>query len=99
MSKKKKINLDAEIEVGNTKVTVNKDEDSADVVVDTPNVDVEFHNTEEEKSFKLDTKHLDVTVVKEGEETKVTVESDKPVMKKIGIWAAHVMSKKLNKKK
>lgn len=98
MSKKKKVDLDAEVKVGNTKVIVDKHEDSANVVVDTPNVDVEFHNTPEEKSFKLDTKHLDVTVTKEGDETKVVVESDKPVMKKIGIWAAHVMSKKLNKK-
>jgi len=55
--------------------------------------------TEEEKKFVLDSRKLDVEVTKTDEGTVVKVEAQTPVLKKVGKWVAHMMSKKFNRLK
>lgn len=103
MAKKAKVNseveINAEVKVKKTRVSVKKKDKKVDVVVDTPKVDVEVHATEEEKTFVLDSRKLDVEVTKTNEGTVVKVEAQTPVLKKVGKWVAHMMSKKFNRLK
>ena len=101
MAKKVKtpVEINAEVKVKKTKVSVKKKDKKLDVVVDTPNTDVELHTSEEEKKFVLDSKKLDVEVTKTNEGTTIKVEAQNPLLKRIGKWVAHMMSKKLNRKK
>jgi hypothetical protein len=50
------------------------------------------------KSVTVDTKNLDITVKKTAEGTTVNVDAKSKVLKKTGLWIAHMISKKLNKK-
>ena len=82
MAKKKvapEVEINAEVKVKKTRVSVKKKDKKVDVVVDTPKVDVE--------------------VTKTNEGTKVTVEAQTPVLKRVGKWVAHMMSKKFNRLK
>ena len=79
-------------------VEINAEVKKLDVVLDTPNTDVEVHTTEEEKKFVLDSRKLDVEVTKTNEGTTVKVEAQTPVLKRVGKWVAHMMSKKFNRK-
>jgi len=101
MAKKAKKVQDVDFEVKTKKVRVKavKKEKVVDVVVDTPNVDVTVHADEEKKKFVLDSRKLDVEVTKTDEGTTVTVEAQTPILKKVGLWVAHMMSKKFNKVK
>lgn len=100
MAKKVKapVEINAEVKVKKTRVSVKKKDKNLDVVVDTPNTDVEVHTTEEEKKFVLDSRKLDVEVTKTNEGTTVKVEAQTPVLKRVGKWVAHMMSKKFNRK-
>ena len=100
MAKKVKpqVEINAEVKVKKTRVSVKKKDKKLDVVVDTPNTDVEVHTTEEEKKFVLDSRKLDVEVTKTDEGTTVKVEAQTPVLKRVGKWVAHMMSKKFNRK-
>ena len=100
MAKKVKapVEINAEVKVKKTRVSVKKKDKKLDVVVDTPNTDVEVHANEEEKKFVLDSKKLDVEVTKTNEGTAVKVEAQTPVLKRVGKWVAHMMSKKFNRK-
>lgn len=99
MAKKAKtpVEINAEVKVKKTKVTVKKKDKNLDVVIDTPKVDVTVTANEEEKKFVLDSRKLDVEVTKTAEGTTVKVEAQTPVLKKVGAWVAHMMSKKFNK--
>jgi hypothetical protein len=101
MAKKAKtpVEINAEVKVKKTKVTVKKKDKNLDVVVDTPKVDVTVTANEEEKKFVLDSRKLDVEVTKTAEGTTVKVEAQTPVLKRVGAWVAHMMSKKFNKVK
>lgn len=99
MAKKAKapVEINAEVKVKKTKVTVKKKDKKVDVVIDTPKVDVEVHADEKKKTFVLDSRKLDVEVTKTAEGTTVKVEAQTPVLKRVGAWVAHMMSKKFNK--
>ena len=76
MAKKVKapVEINAEVKVKKTRVSVKKKDKKLDVVVDTPNTDVEVHTTEEEKKFVLDSRKLDVEVTKTNEGSERTVD-------------------------
>lgn len=99
MAKKEKKVQDVDFEVKTKKVRVKavKKDKVVDVIVDTPNVDVTVHADEKEKKFVLDSRKLDVEVIKTAEGTTVKVEAQTPVLKRVGAWVAHMMSKKFNK--
>jgi|688.fasta_scaffold30048_10 hypothetical protein len=99
MAKKVKapVEINAEVKVKKTRVSVKKKDKNLDVVVDTPKVDVTVHADEEEKKFVLDSRKLDVEVTKTAEGTTVKVEAQTPLLKRAGLWVAHMMSKKFNK--
>ena len=101
MAKKEKtpVEINAVVKVKKTKVTVKKKDKKVDVVIDTPKVDVEVHADEKKKTFVLDSRKLDVEVTKTAEGTTVKVEAQTPILKKVGLWVAHMMSKKFNKVK
>ena len=101
MAKRAKKVQDVELEVKTKKVRVKavKKDKVVDVIVDTPNVDVTVHADEKENKFVLDSRKLDVEVIKTDEGTTVKVEAQTPVLKKVGLWVAHMMSKKFNKVK
>jgi carbon monoxide dehydrogenase subunit G len=99
MSKKQKkqVNIDAEVKVGETTVSIDKTPETLNVVVDTKKIDVEVHADTNNKSVKVDTKNLDITVEKTAEGTTINVDAKSKVVKKTGLWIAHMISKKLNK--
>jgi hypothetical protein len=99
MAKKEKKVQDVDFEVKTKKVRVKavKKDKVVDVIVDTPNVDVTVHADEKEKKFVLDSRKLDVEVTKTAEGTTVKVEAQTPILKRVGAWVAHMMSKKFNK--
>ena len=99
MAKKEKKVQDVDFEVKTKKVRVKavKKDKVVDVIVDTPNVDVTVHADEKEKKFVLDSRKLDVEVIKTAEGTTVKVEAQTQVLKRVGAWVAHMMSKKFNK--
>ena len=99
MAKKEKKVQDVDFEVKTKKVRVKavKKDKVVDVIVDTPNVDVTVHADEKEKKFVLDSRKLDVEVIKTAEGTTVKVEAQTPILKRVGAWVAHMMSKKFNK--
>jgi hypothetical protein len=101
MAKKVKapVEINAEVKVKKTRVSVKKKDKNLDVVVDTPKVDVTVKANEEEKKFVLDSRKLDIEVTKTAEGTTVKVEAQTPLLKRAGLWVAHMMSKKFNKVK
>jgi hypothetical protein len=101
MAKKVKapVEINAEVKVKKTRVSIKKKDKKLDVVVDTPKVDVTVKADEEEKKFVLDSRKLDVEVTKTDKGTTVKVEAETPVLQRVGKWVAHMMSKKFNRKK
>jgi hypothetical protein len=101
MAKKVKpqVEINAEVKVKKTRVSVKKKDKNLEVVIDTPKTDVVLTSNEEEKKFVLDSRKLDVEVTKTDEGTTVKVEAQKPILKRVGKWVAHMMSKKFNRKK
>jgi len=99
MAKKVKapVEINAEVKVKKTRVSVKKKDKNLDIVVDTTKVDVTVKANEEEKKFVLDSRKLDVEVTKTAEGTTVKVEAQTPLLKRAGLWVAHMMSKKFNK--
>jgi hypothetical protein len=100
MAKKAKtpVEINAEVKVKKTKVSVKKKDKKLDVVVDTPKVNVVLSSDEERKEFKYDGEKLDVTVTKTKEGTEVIVDAKNNVLKRWGTFMANVMKRKFNKK-
>ena len=100
MAKKVKapVEINAEVKVKKTRVSVKKKDKNLEVVIDTPKTDVVLTSNEEEKKFVLDSRKLDVEVTKTDEGTTVKVEAQTPALKRVGKWVAHMMSKKFNRK-
>lgn len=94
----KQVEINAEVKVKKTRVSVKKKDKNLEVVIDTPKTDVVLTSNEEEKKFVLDSRKLDVEVTKTDEGTTVTVEAQTPMLQRAGKWIAHMMSKKLNRK-
>ena len=83
MAKQKK-DVKINVETGEHKIHVNRNESGLDAKYDGKNVDVEFKNKEDEKKFKYDGKKLDVEVEKTAEGTKVTVDAENGILKTLG---------------
>ena len=100
MAKKVKtpVEINAEVKVKKTKVSVKKKDKKVDVKVETPKTRVVLTSDEEKKDFNYDGQKLDVHVTKTNEGTKVSVEAQTPVLKRVGKWVAHMMTKKFNRK-
>lgn len=92
------VEINAEVKVKKTKVSVKKKDKKLDVVVDTPKVNVVLSSDEERKEFKYDGEKLDVTVTKTGEGTEVIIDAKNNVLKRWGTFMANVMKRKFNKK-
>jgi hypothetical protein len=92
------VEINAEVKVKKTKVSVKKKDKKLDVVVDTPKVNVVLSSDEERKEFKYDGEKLDVTVTKTKEGTEVIVDAKNNVLKRWGTFMANVMKRKFNKK-
>ena len=92
------IEINAEVKVKKTKVSVKKKDKKLDVVVDTPKVNVVLSSDEERKEFKYDGEKLDVTVTKTGEGTEVIIDAKNNILKRWGTFMANVMKRKFNKK-
>lgn len=100
MAKKVKapVEINAEVKVKKTKVSIEKKDKKVKVKVSTPKVKAELNKDEEKKEFILDSKKLDVEVTKTNEGTTVKVEAQTPMLQRAGKWIAHMMSKKFNRK-
>jgi hypothetical protein len=100
MAKKVKapVEINAEVKVKKTKVSVKKKDKNLDVKVETPKTRVVLTSDEEKKDFNYDGEKLDVQVTKTNEGTTVKVEAQTPILKRAGKWIAHMMSKKFNRK-
>ena len=100
MAKKVKtpVEINAEVKVKKTRVSVKKKDKNLDVQVETPKAKVVLTSDEEKKDFNYDGKKLDIQVTKTDEGTTVKVDAQTPFLKRAGKWVAHMMSKKFNKK-
>jgi hypothetical protein len=100
MAKKVKtpVEINAEVKVKKTKVSVKKKDKKLDVKVETPKARVVLTSDEEKKDFNYDGQKLDVQVTKTNEGTKVNVVAETPALKRVGKWVAHMLTKKFNRK-
>ena len=100
MAKKAKapVEINAEVKVKKTRVSVKKKEKNLNVEVETPKAKVVLTSDEEKKDFNYDGKKLDVQVTKTDAGTTVKVDAQTPVLKRVGKWVAHMMTKKFNRK-
>ena len=89
--------INAEVKVKKTRVSVKKKDKNLEVVIDTPKTDVVLTSNEEEKEFKFDGEKLDVTVTKTKEGTEVVVDAKNNILKRWGTFMANAVKRKFNK--
>jgi carbon monoxide dehydrogenase subunit G len=96
MAKQKK-DVKINVETGEHKIHVNRDESGLDAKYDGKNVDVEYTKNKEEKHFKYDGKKLDIEVNKTAEGTEVSVNANNGILKTLGNLISRIVLKRFKR--
>ncbi len=96
MAKKNK-NVDIDAQIGDAKISIEKNADKTNIDIDTKKVDVTINKTADKSTFNLDTEKLDVTVEKTGEDTVINVSAKNKFLKWIGKIIGKVVAKRKKK--
>mgnify|MGYP003632903577 CR=1 FL=1 len=94
MAKKKK-DLDIDAQIGETKISIDRNEESFDVDFDGKKMDVNIHKDKDSKSFNFDSEKLDVFVNQENGKTDIQVTASNKFLK----WIGNVIGKFVSRKK
>ncbi|MEY2868243.1 MAG: hypothetical protein RIR01_667 [Bacteroidota bacterium] len=96
MAKQKK-DVKINVETGEHKIHVNRDESGLDAKYDGKNIDVEYNKSEDQKHFKYDGKKLDVEVKKTAEGTEVSVNANNGILKTIGNLLSRIVLRRFKR--
>jgi len=94
-AKKRDIDIDAQI--GDAKISIDKNENETSIDIDTKKVDIKVEKTDENSSFVLDTDKLDVEVHKTADNTTINVSAKNKFLKWIGNMLGKLVAKRKKK--
>ena len=97
MAKKKKKDIDIDAQIGEAKISIERNEDNLDVDFDGKKIDVSISKSKDAKSFNYDSKNLDIDVKNENGKTQVTVEASNKFLAWIGKMVGKIVSRKKKK--